>query len=163
MMTRGRRLYFTKGYAELVAYIGRNGETRMDIHYMTASGFRLGEWVTDIRSKWASGELMPDEERKLIRAGIAPVADDQTWEDMYRLASDYYHRNGVMDIAQNYRAEDGALLGAWVFRQQRMVEMCGGCEGPAEGTALTKKQTERLAQIGICRKMPAKAHSKYNQ
>ena len=48
MMTRGRRIYFIKGYAELISYIGRYGETQIDVHYKTADGFRLGEWVSNI-------------------------------------------------------------------------------------------------------------------
>ena len=66
---------------------------------------------------------MPDEERKLMKAGVALQCDAQIWEDMFRLAMDYYTKHKNMDVQLNYRAEDGALLGAWVYRQKKMMQL----------------------------------------
>lgn len=73
----------------------------------------------------------------LQRAGIAQSVKEQTWESLYFYAREYFNEHGNIDIPRSYRTVDGVMLGAWLERQKKRLEL------------LTDEQSRKLAFIGI--------------
>lgn len=65
-----------------------------------------------------------------------------SWSVMYKLAQDYYEKNGNLDMSSRYRTPDGYSLGKWIF-VQRSIRL-----GQAEGK-LTQEQIAKLDAIGM--------------
>ena len=65
-----------------------------------------------------------------------------SWDVMYQLAVQYYHENGDLNIANNYRTAEGYSLGKWVFNQRNIRN------GRIKGK-LTDEQIKKLDEIGM--------------
>lgn len=65
-----------------------------------------------------------------------------SWSLMYKLAQEFYEKNGHLEMSSRYRTADGYSLGKWVF-VQRGVRL-----GQVEGN-LTSEQIAKLDAIGM--------------
>ena len=136
MASGKERKWFVYGIAHLVMYSTDHGNLNIPEDYVAEDGFHLGEFVADIRERYAMGVLSETEQKRLEGTGLAMDKDMQDWETMYRMAADYRATHGVLPEA-GYRTEDNVLLGAWICRQQVVFER------------LNDRQKERLEVIGI--------------
>lgn len=133
-MNRSR---FIKGYAELTMYFCEHVGADVASDYVTVDGFELGKWLVEVRNQWRAGKLTQKQLSMLQRAGIAQSVKEQTWESLYFYAREYFNEHGNIDIPRSYRTVDGVMLGAWLERQKKRLEL------------LTDEQSRKLAFIGI--------------
>lgn len=98
----------------------------------------LKNWVISQRSKYNKHTLDDDKIKKLNAIGM--VWDlDESWENMFRLATAYYNENGNLDIPANFVTADGQKLGRWYRR----------CVNENRKGLLSKERKNQLLQIGF--------------
>ena len=131
-------------YAALREYREEHGDLDVPAGYETASGLKLGRYVSALRSRRARGGAEPDEERirQLDALGMIWDKADRQWERYYQGCAAYYREHGTLRMESDYVSSDGLKLGAWLYRQRR----ARSGRGPAR---LTGDQIRRLNEIGM--------------
>ena len=82
-------------------------------------GFKLGQWCTSQRSRYANGTLDAGRQRRLEQlSGWRWHVLDEQWEDGYRKAMEYTDSRGSAAIPADFITEDGFKLGSWVGNQR---------------------------------------------
>lgn len=146
--------YFNRGCAELTMYFTRHDFLEIEEEYICPDDFCLGKWIREVREAWDNNELTVKQIRKLEMLGLAKNPNEQTWEEMYKMAARYYDENrnkgsanetigeddeNTSAIPMNYKTEEGILLGAWADRQKKLC---------LSGSMSVDKEV-RLEEIGI--------------
>ena len=103
--------------------------------YVSADGFKLGDWVANQREKYRAGTLGESQRDRLEEIGM-PWELPDPWEVRYRLAERYYRENGNLNVPANYVA-DGVWLGRWLDEQRKKTDR------------LTPDQMKRLDALGM--------------
>jgi Helicase associated domain len=62
---------FDHGLAELAEYVAKNGNARVPIKHLTATGFKLGMWCSLRRKEGNRGRLSPERVAALDALGFA--------------------------------------------------------------------------------------------
>ncbi len=131
------RVYFNRGYAQMLMYLRDHPEANVPEEQVLPDGFPLGRWLKEVRTGLKNNTFQAKQKTMLEALGISCEKKYQSWESMYLKAMDYYARTGDMNISVGYCTEDGVLLGAWVDRQRRCY------------ATLQKEQREKLSKLGI--------------
>ncbi len=156
---------WTRAYAALEQYKEEYGNIDVNVGYVTADGFSLGKWVSNIRSKWSRGEYevqMPSGERcakngndskKLLTIEQIEQLDDlgmiwnkhqARWEQNFLEAEKYWKEHGDLNVPNRYVTPQGVTLGVWLNNQRNIAL------GKKSGAVpLTETQKIRLNQIGM--------------
>ena len=103
--------------------------------YVSADGFKLGDWIANQREKYRAGTLGESQRDRLEEIGM-PWELPDPWEVRYRLAERYYRENGNLNVPANYVA-DGVWLGRWLDEQRKKTDR------------LTPDQMKRLEALGM--------------
>ena len=76
---------------------------------------------------------------------------EMTWDDLYKLAEEYYKEHGDLDIKQRYVASDGRKLGQWIIKQRMAYKnrSLPRDKRIADTTPLTDEQVKKLESIGM--------------
>lgn len=127
------RIDFEIGLAHLILYNTAAGNLNVADDHICPDGYRLGVFVSTVR---VERDLSVEQAVRLCNIGFSFDKDLQSWETMFRLASEYVSRCGGLPDWY-YQTEDNVLLGAWVWRQ---AERC---------LFLSEEQKKKLASIGI--------------
>ncbi len=158
---------WTTGYSEdefyrrlecFSEYVAMYGNGLVPKEYVSNDGFKLGIWVTNLRNKYnkskrekclKEGEVCPksylkiEQENLLEKAGMVWRVYDAAWEEMYKLAKDYFCENGnLMDIPDNIVNSRGQKLSVWVFAQKSGYRTNGRVN-------MDEDKIKRLEEIGI--------------
>ena len=129
-----------RGYAEAKAYYEKHGNLNVPTAYVSASGFKLGAWISDRREKGREKHA-PERQRQLDALGMVWQKPDP-WEVRYALAKAYYKEHGDLRVPAQYKA-DGMWLAKWL-NEQRQIYI-----GNRPGKSLTTEQVRRLEAIGM--------------
>ena len=121
-------------YAEAKKYYEENGNLEISKRYKTESGYSLGSRIDRQRR---NEKLSADRREKLNRLGMV-WKKEGSWDVRYRLAAEYYEKNGNLDIKTNYVA-DGIWLGKWLAEQRKSYR---------DGT-LPRDCARRLGALGV--------------
>lgn len=135
---------WNRGYAELLAYKDAYGNLDIKASYVTADGFALGKWVSNLRSKWSHGEMEAERIQQLDALGMIWDKHTEQWNRNYRVAKAYYELHGNLRIPHNYRTKDGINLGLWIYNQR--IIYAGKKKG---AMPLREEQIQRLDLIGM--------------
>ena len=129
-----------KGFSEAVRYREANGHLDVPATYQTASGYRLGGWISDQREKYRSGK-MP--ERRIARLESIGMIwqKENPWEVRFRLAEEYFKANGHLRVPAKYSVQ-GIWLNKWVNEQKQAYR-------GNRKQRLTAEQVRRLEGIGM--------------
>lgn len=128
------------GYRELLEYRKRHGNVDVTSRYVTPSGYALGKWVSNQRLLYnctTGRRLSGDRVKKLDEVGFIWGKTDYEWERYYAAASQYYKKEGNLDVPSKYCTEDGLRLGSWIQAKRRGKEM------------LTPQQIQALEAVGM--------------
>ncbi|NCE65113.1 hypothetical protein D1159_11140 [Pseudoflavonifractor sp. 524-17] len=110
-----------KYYAAAQSYHDSFGNLDVPTTYISAEGVKLGEWISRIRNKRDGMSLTEGQRQKLDALGMLWESKfDQMWEEGYRHAAEYFKKNGNLNVATMFCAEDGYALGRWVARQRKV-------------------------------------------
>lgn len=127
------------GYREAKKYFEKYANLNVPTSYITADGFKLGDWIENQRE--AKKKIKP--ERKELLDGIGMLWEkEDPWEAKFRLAEDYFRSNGDLQVPAKYVVE-GVWLNKWLNEQKQRYL------GKRTGKKLTAEQIKRLEDIGI--------------
>lgn len=135
---------WNRGYEALKTYIEQNGDADVNAKYVTEDDYPLGKWVSNLRSKYKRGELIPEQIESLEQIGMIWDKHSNKWETNYNAAKEYYASHGDLRVPHNYRTENGVGLGVWITNQRNIYF------GKKAGAApLSETQIERLNAIDM--------------
>ena len=127
-----------KGYREAERYYAANGDLKVPTGYVTDTGYKLGNWISDQRE---NKKLNAERRARLDALGMDWEKPD-AWERKFELAKEYFLRNGNLNVPANYIAQ-GVWLNKWVNEQKQIYL------GNRKGKVLTSEQIERLESVGM--------------
>ncbi len=117
-------IFWEEAFEKLIEYQELEGHVLVPQHYVTADGFRLGNWVKYQRKTNSN----ISSERRCRLDGVP----GWTWsarghgripsESAMQALRDFVHAEGHARVPKDYRTEDGFRLGGWVQSQRSEVE-----------------------------------------
>ena len=97
-------------YTQAEEYRKEHGNLSVPYKFVTEKGTRLAVWLNNQRMKFNKGQLSQEQIRLLDSIGFAWKLETQ-WEQSFHRAEAYARAHGDLNIARDYRCEDGYLLG----------------------------------------------------
>lgn len=135
-------------------YYEKNGNLQVPFDYII-DDIKLGSWIVSQRRYYKNGKLSEEKVEMLNDIGMIWTFNDErllNWERNYKLAKDYYEKNGNLKVPRDY-AVDGVNLGAWISTQKYKYNQ----------GKLTSYEIEKLEKIGIVwREQVLDKESKYD-
>jgi ribosomal protein L7Ae-like RNA K-turn-binding protein len=104
------------GLLQLRAYKEREGHCYVSPRYISADGYRLGQWVSVQRS-WQD-RLSDERKARLDALGFDWAPRDTAWEKGLHLLRAYKEREGHCRVPNDY-VENGFRLGIWVVNKRK--------------------------------------------
>ncbi|MEU1647263.1 DEAD/DEAH box helicase [Micromonospora zamorensis] len=110
---------FEAGLAALTAYAHDHGHTRVQTSYITADGFKLGQWVAVRRQDKTNGKLSDSraEHLEALPGWSWHTRNERFDRNLAALAS-YVAENGDARVHVDHVTPDGLELGKWITKQQ---------------------------------------------
>jgi superfamily II DNA or RNA helicase len=106
------------GLGHARAYRDQHGDLDAPHGHVTASGFRLGAWLSAQRAERNAGTLDDDRIRLLDEASMIWDRLDAAWMDAYQELRAYAAENGHFEVPIDYRAPGGLRLAEWQGTQR---------------------------------------------
>lgn len=162
---------FDQGREPLKAFILSEGHAIVPQAYVSPCGFKLGQWVRNVRTKWKNKELTRAQIAFVTRHGLARTQHDNLFENFYQLLKKAAQEMGTANLPDTFEYE-GKKLGAWLrdnrkkwrdnklpTKRIRMLEELGVNRGTSlaekrkikklklksKNTMITKKITKKAA------------------
>jgi superfamily II DNA or RNA helicase len=107
------------GYGHARAYRQQHGDLGIPGRHVTASGFRLGAWLTCQRTDHSRGRLAPVRARLLEDLGITWDPAEAAWLSSYRELAAFAEKHGHFEVPPGQRTADGLLLAQWAHHQRQ--------------------------------------------
>jgi Helicase associated domain/Helicase conserved C-terminal domain len=124
-----------EGFEYLRAYASERGHCRVSFSYVTADGYRLGQWVDTQRIQ--EGRISPGRRARLDALGFIWDALTHKWEEGYQHLEAYVNEHGDCKVPLRYQCPDGFRLGVWVNKQRQ------------KRNKLSPERTARLHALGF--------------
>ncbi len=132
-----------KGYDEAEKYFKNFGNLKVRDSYVSPSGFKLGNWISNQRESFKNGKITPQRKSRLDNLEMIWTSTwDTAWEERYSLAKVFYEQNGHLEIPADY-TPNGIWLNKWLGEQRKLYHK------KYDGKSLTPNQIEMLENIGI--------------
>ena len=107
-------------YEYAKVYYEEYGDLEVPTNYETASGVKLGQWISNQRQT-----TNPESERGQKLSAIEMRFEKKKirlpWEEMYEYAKNYYKTHGHLDVPQKYETDDRIKLGQWISNQRQIT------------------------------------------
>lgn len=136
-------LNWSKHYHAAKQYYKEHGNLEVPSRYVNADGVSLGRWISSVRSWYNSGAhkkyLQNDRVKQLEDIGMIWNAMDNSWEQNFKLAEQYYREHRNLDVPSNYKTKDGTHLGSWIGIQKQLHRT----------NSLSNDQIKKLNSIGM--------------
>ena len=141
-------LAWDAGYDHAKAYYSEHGSADVPLNYICDDGYKLGQWLSKCREKYAKHTLTDSQIQKLENIKIIwNKSRKNDWEDCYKLAKDYFVKHGNLNVPANF-VSDGIWLNKWLNEQKLILQ------GRRSGQKLTDSQVEKLSTIGLTAEEP---------
>lgn len=135
-------------FALAAAFYDQHGHLDVPVSYVTADGFALGNWLSQLRTARRT-----DSKRRLTKTQIAQLdtigmvwekRSSNAWMQGYKIAEAHFKTHGNVNVPSNYKTPEGFALGKWISRQQYAFR------NPEKSNAtLSEERIELLEKIGI--------------
>ncbi len=114
-----RDAVWQEGCGLLEEYVEQKGDAVVPSTYRTASGFKLGQWVSVQRTRYGQGIIAQERrERLAVLPGWTWDFKDYQWEEGFRHLEEYIETRGNVLMPLKYASDDGYKLGGWVNTQR---------------------------------------------
>jgi hypothetical protein len=127
------------GYSALVEFVKANGHARVPNGFVTDRGFRLGKWVTRIRTVKNSLKTSRIEQLQELQFVWDPY--NQLWEEGFSALHSFAQEVGHARVPKSFVSDDGFELGRWVLAQRQKISQL------SPDLAATRR--ERLSAVGF--------------
>lgn len=109
-----------EGFRHLEDYAQQSGDSLVPQAFQCEDGYKLGSWVTKVRSEHRSGDLSDERRARLEEfPGWSWAPRDSAWERGFRRLEAYASTHGDTRMVRTYiDPEDGYRLGAWAHNQR---------------------------------------------
>jgi hypothetical protein len=109
-----------EGVIAIEKYIREVGDALVPALHITADGFKLGGWVTGLRTRYKNGRL-PQSKIRVLEAlpGWSWDVRADKWEKGFAHLASYAHDHGNCRVPEKHVTTDGYRLGQWVSVQRR--------------------------------------------
>lgn len=109
------------GFKNLELYSKNEGNCVVPKTYLTADGYRLGQWVAVQRT---TQTLLTDEQRERLQVlpGWVWDANSEKWDAGIRLLTEFQRQEGHCQVPQKYKTSCNHNLGIWVSNQRAKKE-----------------------------------------
>ncbi len=106
-----------EGFCYLKEFTELNGHCRVAQRYITADGYKLGQWARVQRN---TNDRIPQERKLRLEAlpGWSWNANEDVWEDGFSYLKEFAEFNGHCRAAQKHLTIDGYRLGQWIAVQR---------------------------------------------
>lgn len=108
------------GYRHLQTYVEQHGDALVSQSYLCDDGYRLGSWVTIVRSDYRSGDVSEERQIRLeALPGWTWAPRDARWEQGFQKLQEYVtaHRHARV-VRTRSSPTDEVNLGSWVQTQR---------------------------------------------
>lgn len=110
-----------KGFSEAWAYYQTYGDLRVSDGYVSASGFKLGNWMWMQRNAYQTGKLSEAKQERLSALGMRwDTRKKLSWEQRLALVKEYCAKNEVSYIPHD-AVVDGFWIGHWIASQRALM------------------------------------------
>lgn len=134
-----------EAYALAAVYAEENGNLDIPKTYTTASGKKLGVWLSNQLRSYQSGALSPEQVERLEKIGMCwGNRKERQWNETYQAAKRYFEAHGDLNVPISYVSPEGYPLGQWLRRQRYARQ-----SPEKSGLALTRERVARLDAIGM--------------
>lgn len=123
------------GIKELAVFKDANNHCRVPGAYKTASGFKLGSWVSTQRR--TNNQLTPERVQRLDALGFIWDTYAKAWEVGINELAYFKDKNNHCSVPKRYKTASGNKLGLWLSNQK------------ANKDRLTPEQIQRLDDLGL--------------
>ncbi len=141
---------FEESYKLVLEYYKENGHINIPKSYDTKDGYNLGGFLFNQKLLKRYGKLSKDRIKLFDDLGIdwtiKEIKKNPSWDEMYKLAVNYYNTYGDLEVKREFVTLDGITidkeghnLGRWVSRQRVSYK----------NNKLSKVQIESLEKIGM--------------
>ena len=106
-----------EGFRHLKEFSEREGHTKVPQRFQTEDGYRIGDWV---RNQRVRRNKMSAERKEKLEAlpGWSWNEKSMQWDDWFNDLKEFADREGHARVPQNFKTNDGCLLGRWVNTQR---------------------------------------------
>ena len=140
-----REKNWERNFQEACRYAEEHGNLLVPSNYVSAGGFRLGVWMSNLRAarktRPDSFQVTSEHVERLDSIGMEWDARVAKWDIAFEHAAEYHAAHGDLLPPATYRSEDGFGLGDWVRRMR-----AARAEGDPK---LTEERIQRLDAIGM--------------
>lgn len=142
-----RELAWENGFAHAQQFYLQEGHLRMKDSYVCEDGYRLGSWLNTLRQLRKGnrkGDMLTQERiAQLDEIGMVWSYYEESWQQGYFAAEQYYRHNGNLNVPIDYVTTDGFKLGRWIFEIRRARQ------GNRKTYALTSERIQQMDAIGM--------------
>lgn len=132
-------LQWNEYYSSLVDYYYENGDSLVPLRFITKDNKQLGSWVSKQRSDYKSNKLSAERISLLESVNMAWDGLSAIWDEMYKVAQQYYQENGNLSISSTRFTYKNTSLGSWILTQRKNYSQ----------NRLTDNQINMLNEIGM--------------
>tara|TARA_B110000008_G_scaffold203693_1_gene202355 strand:+ start:178 stop:894 length:717 start_codon:yes stop_codon:yes gene_type:complete len=126
-----------QGFSELAIYRDANSHCLVPVTYKSASGFKLGSWIANQRTK--KDQLTPDRIQRLNDLGFVWGPHTAKWKQGFSELASYKNANNDFRVPRRYKTASGFKLGSWVNTQRAAYKK----------GQLTPERIQRLDELGF--------------
>ncbi len=105
------------GYEEIIEFSKKTGHSRVPIKYITSTGFKLGNWVSEQRFKRLKLSKYQKDSLESLPEWTWEMIHNQ-WDVGFNSLKEFIKREGHGRVHARYVAPDGYRLGNWVNTQR---------------------------------------------
>ena len=139
---------WNEALAGLQAYYSEHGNLDIKARYETPDGFKLGRWISNLRTKvrlkGLDQALTAEQQQQLADLGMIWNRNTEKWEEYFEAAEKYCRTYGNLDVMVKYITEDGLPLGRWISNIRSKRKHPG-----SSGMLLDEDRIRQLDSIGM--------------
>jgi hypothetical protein len=114
-----------EGFRQLMQYVNLHGDAKAPMAHITSQGYKLGNWLSKVRSAKLKNQLSQDRIQRLeALPGWSWDILSEKWEVGFGLleqyARQYVNLHGNASVPYHHITSQGYKLGQWVGKQRRM-------------------------------------------